>query len=73
MKHLTATLCLTFSIFIIGSVNAQMYEKDGIMLNSAGGNIFGDSSFNPMADPSFNPMGDAYIRNDGTMGLRSED
>ena len=60
---------------------AQMHEEDGRELNSAGGNVWGDSSINPMADPDINlmadpdinPMGDAYMRDDGTMGLRSED
>ncbi len=90
MRKLIVAAALVFVLLPLGSVaNAQMYEKDGMMLNSEGGNVFGDSNFNPMADPAFNPMadpvfnpmadptfnpsGDAYIRDDGTMGLRSED
>ena len=45
---------------------AAFFAVDGLMpsqgnaqyLNEAGGNIYGDSTFNPMADPSFNPMAD---------------
>ena len=33
-------------------------HADAQYLNSAGGNIYGDSNFNPMADPDFNPMAD---------------
>lgn len=32
-----------------------------------------DPEFNQMADPRNSPLGDAYIRDDGTMGLRSQD
>jgi hypothetical protein len=62
-------------------VLAQLHEENGRWLNSEKGNVFGDSDINPMADPDINPMadpdinpmGDAYMRNDGSMGLRSED
>ena len=71
---LVGFVCIVSLIFSIGSeVKAQMHEGDGIWLNSENGNVFGDSMINPMADPMINPMGDAYIRNDGSMGLKSQD
>ena len=75
-------MCIVSLTFSFGSeVTAQMHEENGIWLNNADGNVFGDSMINPMADPMINPMadpminpmGDAYIRNDGSMGLKSED
>ena len=54
-------------------VLAQLHEENGRWLNSEKGNVFGDSDINPMADPDINPMGDAYMRNDGSMGLKSQD
>jgi hypothetical protein len=63
-KHLTllALFVCALSFTSEAEVNAQsMYQKDGIYLNRAGGNIFGDSNINPNADPNINPMADPSI------------
>lgn len=41
---------------LAGTVQAQeMHLEDGIWLNEAGGNIFGNSILNPEANPILNP------------------
>ena len=53
-------LLLTTTFFIGGGIFPIINVEAGY-LNSAGGNIYGDSDINPMADPDINPMADPDI------------
>ena len=72
MKKLLTFLGIIFAVLIYGSVNAQIYEKDGTDLNSAEWSDMADPNLNCevdldlnwMADPNFNPLEDLYIRDD---------
>jgi len=53
MKKLLLFICLFSSVSLIA--NEKMYKDDkGRWVNSKGGNIYGDSRFNPDADPRYN-------------------
>ena len=53
-------LLLTTTLFIGGGI-IPIFNVEAGYLNSAGGNIYGDSDINPMADPDINPMADPDI------------
>ena len=72
MKKLLTILGIIFAVLIYGSVNAQIYGKDGTNPNSAEWSDMADPNLNWevdldlnwMADPNFNPLEDLYIRDD---------
>ena len=54
---------LLFGSLILCTISVQSEQKmfrddKGRWVNSQGGNIYGDSRFNPNADPRFNPNAD---------------
>ena len=40
---------------------AQMHQENGLWLNDAKGNIYGNSQINPEANPNINPMANPII------------
>ena len=60
------SLCgLALVAFATGASAQQMHENsDGSWVNSAGGNIYGDSTLNPNADPMLNSNADPMLNAD---------
>ena len=49
-------------LLLAGSVQAQdMHLEDGIWVNEAGGNLYGNSLLNPEANPLINPEANPLI------------
>ncbi len=63
-----------FSPLLFGSAaSAQMHQdSEGRWVNSAGGNLYGDSNINPDADPNINSDADPNINSDADPKLNSD-
>ena len=49
-------------LLLAGSVQAQeLHLEDGLWVNEAGGNLYGNSTLNPDANPNINPEANPII------------
>ncbi len=60
-NHKSANIFFVASLFLTGGLLVNTEAINAKYLNSAGGNIFGNSDINPMANPNVNPMANPNV------------